>query len=265
MLGRFFQTHFDLKIRNKDFLKLDHYHYYNPAVPTLYVHHDPDSDTVRENETGELRNRLRRYKNSKIIFLVRDPRDVVVSHYFQETRRPKKDPHDFFKGSISEFVRDPVKGVDAILTFCNLWASQRQIPQDFLLVRYEDLQRDTTGQLRRILEFLQIKDITEIELEEAVSFGVFENMRKLEQEGTLRSKRLRPGDVHDPESYKTRRGIAGGFYDYLSQEDIIYLNDKLRRELDPFFGYSFELDPEKIKAREILAAGSVNSCKKDNG
>jgi hypothetical protein len=64
-------------------------------------------------------------------------------------------------------------------------------------------------------------------------------MQKLEREDSLRSSMLRPGDVNDPNSYKTRRGVVEGFYDYLPEEDVDYLNEKLAREMDPFFGYSF--------------------------
>ena len=34
-----------------------------------------------------------RYKRGKVIFLVRDPRDVIVSHFYQVTKRAKNPFH----------------------------------------------------------------------------------------------------------------------------------------------------------------------------
>jgi hypothetical protein len=53
-------------------------------------------------------------------------------------------------------------------------------------------------------------------------------------------RRLRPGSLDDEESFKTRRGKVGGFADYLSPEDVAFVEEKVRGELDPLFGYPEE-------------------------
>jgi hypothetical protein len=53
----------------------------------------------------------------------------------------------------------------------------------------------------------------------------------------------RPGD---PESFKTRRGKIGGYVDYLSAEDIAWLNRRIDAELDPFYGYSSAAMPRPL-------------------
>ena len=40
--------------------------------------------------------------------------------------------------------------------------------------------------------------------------------------------------MHDEESYKTRRGVIGGYVDYLSEDDI-ELIDMLAKKLGSFF------------------------------
>jgi len=41
----------------------------------------------------------------------------------------------------------------------------------------------------------------------------------------------------DPESFKTRKGKVGGYVEDLSESEIAELNDKLKRELNPVYGY----------------------------
>jgi hypothetical protein len=49
---------------------------------------------------------------------------------------------------------------------------------------------------------------------------------------------LAAGREGDPESFKTRRGKIGGYVDYLSADDVAWLNRRIDAELDPFYGYS---------------------------
>ena len=62
------------------------------------------------------------------------------------------------------------------------------------------------------------------------------NGAKLEVDGGLKDTRLRPGDPNDTETYKTRRGIVGGYGDYLGADDGAYVKQCMT-ELSPFYGY----------------------------
>ena len=46
------------------------------------------------------------------------------------------------------------------------------------------------------------------------------------------------GKAGDAESFKTRKGKIGGYAEYLSPEDVEWLNRRIDTELDPYFGYS---------------------------
>lgn len=61
-------------------------------------------------------------------------------------------------------------------------------------------------------------------------------MNKLEAAGAFDSKILQPGDAHDSESFKVRRGKVGDYIDYLETTDMAYVAEVMR-ELDPRFGY----------------------------
>lgn len=170
------------------------------------------------------------YKDKKVIFLVREIKDVIVSAYFHATKRKK-----LFKGSISEFIRSNKYGVKKIVTFYNIWHANMDVPQDFLLVKYEDIHSDTKDMLRKVLNFIGVKDTPESVIENAVAFAKLENMKKFEKGKVFKGSKMTPGDETDPESFKVRKGKIGGYSEYLSAEDIKYIDDVIKEMGCPFF------------------------------
>ena len=121
----------------------------------------------------------RRYRNKKVILLVRHPRDIIVSWYFEVKKRNLNTPSIFLR------FLNPIWQNHRIVQYFNEWAEQRSVPRGFLLVRYEDLQADTVGELRRIFDFLGYPGISNDELQAAAAYGSFDNMRQMERENTL--------------------------------------------------------------------------------
>ena len=63
-------------------------------------------------------------------------------------------------------------------------------------------------------------------------------MRKMEMSGDVSSGRLKPRDPNDKESFKTRKGIVGGYIEYLEPAQIESLERRISERLDPYFRYS---------------------------
>ena len=203
-------------------------------VPRIKITHE---DTVPPKKAPELERDKQCYKNKKVIFLVRDPRDIMVSQYFQMTKRQYE--YDWqYHSDISSFIRDERYGVDTLLHFMNIWYENKSVPSDFLLVRYEDMKTDTCKELERVIKFIGIEGVGREITCDAVNFADFDNMMRMERENSLNSGRLRPVDIDDAESYKVRKGKVGGYVDYLSDEDIGYLNQKTKTILPDYFGYT---------------------------
>ena len=241
MIGRAICRHFRLP-ETEDVLFLRSNRRYHPQVPRLMVVHDnrPMLRTPQELETDKTR-----FRGKAVIFLVRDPRDVIVSSYFEMKKRghlfgqnPYEQHSATFDGSLPEFIQQRRGGFETILAYYNLWAENRHLPQDFLLVRYEDMQANPAGELRRVLDFLGLHSVSQDILDEAVRYASFENMRKMEAQGRFRHSMLNPANPADQESYKTRKGKTGGYIEHLSPGEIEALNKKMDQELDPFFGYT---------------------------
>lgn len=199
------------------------------GLPRVRISHD---SAPHWKTPGQLPTSKRRYRKKKVLLLVRDPRDVVVSMYFERSRREL-----VYDGSLSEFLHEKKGSLDTIIEYYNVWARNRAVPRGFHLVRYEDLQRDAAAELMKIMEFLGLEGVSGEALRSAVDFASFKNMRAMEKKDALGSGRLRPRNEKDRESYKTRRGKVGGFVDYLSPEEIAWVNDRIAEKLDPLFGY----------------------------
>ena len=163
-----------------------------------------------------------RYRNKKVIFLSRNIKDVVVSCYFQATKRIGK-----YDGSISDYIRSERFGARKIIAFYNIWHENRGVPKDFLLVRYEDLHKMPKKILLDVLKFLGLSEIEDRVLKEAIEFASFDNMKKMERNGVFDSLVMRPGKENDEESYKVRRGLVEGYSSYLSEEDVKYIDEKI--------------------------------------
>lgn len=219
-----------------------------PGYPGISFLHDDSAHWKRPEEL--VKSKLH-YKYKRVIFLVRDPRDVVVSIYFEKNKRlpahvdgEKLEYAQFadriapYKGSLSEFIDEPVGSFDTILEFYNIWAQNKNLLDDFLLVRYEDIHQNPQKELRRIFNYLCINDIADEVLNQAVEFSSFDNMRKMETKDELSTIKLRAADKNDSESYKTRKGKTGGYVDYLSNHEIKKLTAKMKNSLNDYFKYT---------------------------
>jgi hypothetical protein len=199
------------------------------GAPCIVIRHDgnPHKHTV-----AEIARHRREYAGCRVMLLVRDPRDAIVSNYFQVTRRDH-----WFDGDIGEYLRWPRGSLDSMLRYYDVWAKQRHVAAEFLLLRYEDLRRDTARELRRIAAFLRIEGVMPATVDRVVEHASFESMRRREAVRVADASPLAPGQGDDPESFKARKGRVGGYRAYLSPQDIAWMNARIDAGLDPYYGY----------------------------
>lgn len=187
-----------------------------------------------ENRLGlpfeEIAGRTEDWRDWRVLFLHRDPRDTVVSCYFQATRRVKE--KYAFHGTISEFMRDPRYGIEKVGLFNLLWLESGRQFSDFAALSYEDLHLKTESELSRVLRFITGREPRQQVVERVVAQGRFDNMRQAEVRQGSRideSTRLGGGRGNDTDSLKTRRGKVGGWIDYFNEEDAAHMDSVLER------------------------------------
>lgn len=183
-------------------------------------HHDrfEFNDAAKPPHNFDLESRLQRYgKVEKLIYLERDPRDVMVSFYFQVTGRFR----DFFgyNKTLSDFVRDDYFGAHNLKRFRQMW-TEIVARRGFLNLSYEAFHADPLARMREILSYYAL-NVSPEELEPAVAGSRFEKMKRLEESGEFPQPWLRLRN----EAPKIRRGKVGGYCDYLDSASLAYLND----------------------------------------
>lgn len=167
-------------------------------------------------------NKRYQYHRSKVVFLVRDPRDTIVSHYHQVTKRTKK-PFQF--DSASDFIRDPLYGFNRIIHFYNIWANNSNVPKDFLLLRYEDLMAQGEQELRKLIDFMAIEGVSNELIKRVYQDSSANKMRKLEQSAQIEGFN---SFGNQDNSLKVRKAQIGGYTNELSEEDIHYCNEQMK-------------------------------------
>lgn len=163
------------------------------------------------------------YANGKVLFMIRDPRDTLVSSYFQATKRVKK-----FEGSMAEFVRDDRFGIKKIVAYYNIWYKNKDLPRAYQLLRYEDLHHNPVQALTHVLDFMELETIDPALVKTAVAYAQFDNMKKMETAGHISDAKMQPGQKQDPESFKVRKGKIGGYQHYLNEDDLTYIQQTIQ-------------------------------------
>lgn len=220
----------------------DNLHAQNAAIPRFYVSHLTGIDPNRD------RGFQRAVAGKKVILLVRNPIDVAVSTYHHHAMgriNPRKrkikeylghTPADAAATGLRAFVENPQWGVPDVIDYMNLWHRFASRRTDCHMIRYEDLVADTALFLRRVAEFLGTAPPAEV-LSAVVEMSSLEALRDQEKRGVFKNASMKPRDASNPNSYKVRRGKAGGYKDELDNPEIARLQAMIDTRLDPAFGY----------------------------
>jgi hypothetical protein len=157
-------------------------------------------------------------RHKKIVILVRDPKDTIVSYYHQISKR-----EDLFKGDISKFIRSKRFGIRKINKFLNTLFRIHQNNNNNLIISYEMLHEDTEGTLKKVLIMFGVP-INDKNIKKAVNFCKFENMQKMEKADKFINDRLKTKNKKDINNFKTRKGKVGSYKEELSESDILYID-----------------------------------------
>jgi hypothetical protein len=117
----------------------------------------------------------------KVIYLVRDPRDVVISEYHFNLKKRYIDPEIPLEEFARRFIAGETSSYGSWWEHAASWIGPRHGNPAFLLVRYEDLLTDPFAETTKIARFLGI-DAAPDRLQSAIDRSSADRMRTLEKQ-----------------------------------------------------------------------------------
>jgi hypothetical protein len=185
-------------------------------LPDMYIHSDremralPRPRIIKSHECFDPRY-------TRIVYIVRDPRDVAVSNYHWELKK-RALPEGV---SIQDFIPRWMESLYWPRLGCwadhvTSWLSTRENHPGFVMMRYEDLMTDAKRELAKVARLLGIEPTPE-RLSRAVELSSVDRMRQLENsEG---AKWLQTKYTRQDKPF-VRKASSGGWRMVLPQESV---------------------------------------------
>ncbi|MBS2097103.1 sulfotransferase domain-containing protein [Carboxylicivirga linearis] len=151
----------------------------NSKVPDIYMTSKKEIDglssprVIKSHEPYDARL-------PKVVYIYRDPRDVVISYYYwcQKFSVIKEESFDSF---FQSFIKGDVP-FGLWSDHVNGWLSAaKKFPEKILTITYEELKEDTYEGFKKILDFCNF-DYNEKDIMNAVNASSFAEMKKNEKE-----------------------------------------------------------------------------------
>jgi hypothetical protein len=195
----------------------------------------------------------------RVIYIVRDPRDVAVSFYHHNVKArniPDGYPMDDFIPRFIAAEFDPWSGswYDNVMS----WITMRQGRSTFLLVRYEDMKQDPQRELLKLAQFLHEAGFRNIEsspekLAKAVELSSPERMRSLEKSQARHYAQLKQTRLDKP---FIRTAKSGGWKSDLSERSVALI-EKNWGPVMRTLGYTLAHHPQE---EEVVSPGTPDPC-----
>lgn len=173
------------------------------------------------------------HQYKKLVYLVRDPRSVAVSYFFflkKKNRLPTKLSFSEFLPYFLEGRLDPygswAENVGSWLGGCGYDNGR------FLLIRYEDLRKDTAENFKKILDFYNIQ-YNKNEIKDAIEASSFESTKKQ----YLEEKQIDEPQIEE-QQIDVRKGDLDEWKAYFGERDHKMLLDAFGPVMEKV-GYSY--------------------------
>ncbi|XP_021735569.1 flavonol sulfotransferase-like [Chenopodium quinoa] len=188
-------------------------------------------------------------KNSKcrILYICRNPLDMLVSLYFFSINFMKKQVEDFKPPSMEEFFEDFHDGRHPCGPFfehvVEFWKTSLERPEKVLFLKYEDLKDDPTFHLKRLAKFIGVPFSPQEESE-----GVITQIIELCSIKTMKELEVNKSDdkaidkFFDKKTY-FRKGEVGDWINHFTPTMVERMKNLMEEKLKGT-GLSFTLLPQ---------------------
>jgi hypothetical protein len=199
-------------------------------------------DDVYFKEYNKLNRNKSKYIDQNVLFLTRDPRDVIVSyfhhlkHRLSDNELKNKNIRKIKDISLSELVKNDIGSVKTITEYYNIWLSEGKKLNNFDIISYEEMKLNSLDILKKVLKkFDPSSDIDESVLVKVIEDSEFEKMKKMEKNNSFTDIGFRKIDPGNDNAYKVRKGKVGSYKEEMTEDDIKFIDDYLKNNIDNFY------------------------------
>ena len=220
MLSVYFSDRYDLKtdeiIEYRNFTKM------NGNIPFIYFTHQYKSGHPYIASSFE-----KRVESLPVIYMMRHPIDNAVSGYYSRIHRAFMKKQDALEMSKYEWIAE--RGLPRIVEYMNFWEDQLRHVSNLHVTTYEKCLSNPGAELAAMLRFVGEEPDLDV-VARVVEKTSFKKVRSMEEDGTLSGARFGAARKNDSNSFKARRGKAGGYMDEFEPEQIEALEGYLKAE-----------------------------------
>lgn len=163
---------------------------------------------------------------AKVIYVMRDPRDVMVSSYFFHQMAGFLEDPGTFEEFMDKFLEGRVlfgKWTDHVKSWRHTDLGDR-----IMYITYEEMAQDFPAALRRLSDFLG-RNLSEEVIQKIAEHCSFKNMKA----NTMSNFSLIPKVLMDSDkSPFLRKGVAGDWKNHFSSEQLARFTSVIRKELE---------------------------------
>ena len=183
------------------------------------------------------RDALDKSPGTKVIQTIRNPKDTLVSLYhFMKVNRLM----GYLNGTWDEYFEMMKEGYviyGSYFQFNAEWYQYNMKRENSLVLFYEDMKKGLLGHIKKIADFLSIS-LSERAVDLITEATTFQNM--------VKNPKLNPKNADIPvPMFKgdndciLRKGEVGQWKDYMNDEQLKYIDDKVKEIFDPI-GLKFD-------------------------
>lgn len=209
-------------------------------VPRLALGNDEEPHTKFPDE---IRLDKVAHEGKKVIFLSRDPRNVIASLFYRRSRRGYIDSN-YYWGTLSDFIREGEGSFETLLTYYASWAAPDRVKIYHL--SYESLHEDPAGKLMDIAKFLGISKPSEEACQRAVvQTPAFGESSETTPSIPRKSAYLEPEiPTEGSDSEKDEDSPKEPYLREFNETDLLWLRAQMDAFLPPEYPF-YKNDPEE--------------------
>lgn len=175
---------------------------------------------------------LNLYNKSKILFLYRDPRDVMVSQYYHLKNRNK-----IKSVEKEDMISNDIVGLKKIINFMNKWNEFEKANTEILGLSYEEMKADTGAAVSKLFNFIGVPLEKGI-IDQAVENSTLKKMQKKQASNSNKDPWTKTSNPKNINSFQSRKGVVGDYLNFFSEDQILRINKIISEHLSDDFGYS---------------------------